>query len=227
MARNIIMVILAIVTCVSAHARIQCSKQELTMTVPESSSEWLFINDFNGLIWRYANNHSYFKIDLSNSTRTSISASYNCINFYDYDRGYYQNLFVQDTHVMSDSCLKYDVKPLEFDVMQTVRPVTFKWTENSHKRIEKSNLSDADSDKHCGFIAQELAEVIPEVVKEDDYGNLMVNYASLIPILIKSLQDIDKQCQEQSAELDRLLMELSIYGDFNDDSSTHINISLP
>jgi len=46
---------------------------------------------------------------------------------------------------------------------------------------------------HYGVIAQELKEIYPELVVEDASGYLAVNYVELIPILIKSVQELKRQ----------------------------------
>lgn len=50
---------------------------------------------------------------------------------------------------------------------------------------------------HFGLIAQELQEVYPELVYQDDNGYLSVDYVGLIPILIQSMK-------EMKAEIDAL-----------------------
>ena len=75
-----------------------------------------------------------------------------------------------------------------------------------------------NSEKTIGLIAQELLEVIPEVVRipenQEDY--LGVKYAELIPVLIKAIQEqqsvIDTQIEEMvdmKAMISKLDGELS------------------
>ena len=48
-----------------------------------------------------------------------------------------------------------------------------------------------------GVLAQEIKEVFPELVSEDDNEMLAVNYQGLVPVLINALK-------EQQSEIDRL-----------------------
>jgi hypothetical protein len=48
-----------------------------------------------------------------------------------------------------------------------------------------------------GVLAQEIKEVFPELVTEDENENLAVNYQGLVPVLINALK-------EQQVEIDRL-----------------------
>ncbi len=56
---------------------------------------------------------------------------------------------------------------------------------------EKKN----DGRKHIGFIAQEFREVFPELVYEDEKGMLGIDYVSLIPILVETIQELTKRLE--------------------------------
>ncbi|MBQ9637214.1 MAG: tail fiber domain-containing protein [Prevotella sp.] len=53
--------------------------------------------------------------------------------------------------------------------------------------------------KHFGFIAQELQQVYPDLVYEQDNGYLAVNYTELIPILVQSIKELNAKVEELSA----------------------------
>ena len=95
----------------------------------------------------------------------------------------------------SDGRLKKDVRDISYglDHMLELRPVTFKW-----KR-------DNDGQTHLGFIAQEVENVIPEVVSyaHDPSGSdvMTVNYTELVPILIKAVQQQNRIIVEQENRL--------------------------
>lgn len=49
-------------------------------------------------------------------------------------------------------------------------------------------------DNHIGLIAQELKEIVPEAVKEHN-GYLLIDYNEIVPILIKSIQDLNRKVE--------------------------------
>ncbi|MBO7110639.1 MAG: T9SS type A sorting domain-containing protein, partial [Bacteroidaceae bacterium] len=49
---------------------------------------------------------------------------------------------------------------------------------------------------HYGLIAQELREIYPDLVCEGSDGYLSVNYIEIIPLLIKSIQELRLQVDE-------------------------------
>ena len=52
-----------------------------------------------------------------------------------------------------------------------------------------------------GVLAQEIKEVFPELVSEDDNEMLAVNYQGLVPVLINALKEQDKIIKSQEARL--------------------------
>lgn len=58
-----------------------------------------------------------------------------------------------------------------------------------------------------GFIAQELEEVLPEVVKTESDGYKSVNYNEMIPVLVEALKDQQKQIDELKKEIALLKSE--------------------
>ena len=55
-----------------------------------------------------------------------------------------------------------------------------------------------------GVLAQEIKEVFPELVSEDDNEMLAVNYQGLVPVLINAL----KEQQSEIDELKEMVQEL-------------------
>ena len=96
----------------------------------------------------------------------------------------------------SDARLKHAIQPLESQLpnVARLRPVTFEW----NARPDGS---------HLGLIAQEVADIFPELVRTDPVaGYLTLNYDGLIPVLIKAMQ-------EQQAEMAGLRASLSAEAD--------------
>jgi len=97
-----------------------------------------------------------------------------------------------DIAAYSDKRVKKDIETIE-DALQKVnklRGVTFK-------------RKDGKSDKvHMGVIAQEVQEVIPEVVtaKESD-GHLSVSYGNMVGVLIEAVKELTAEVEELKSKL--------------------------
>jgi hypothetical protein len=83
----------------------------------------------------------------------------------------------------SDKRLKKDIKNIEYnDEILKLNPVSFKWND-----VNKSNTS------NVGFIAQELEEILPNLVKDGYDSYKSVNYTGLIPYLVKHIQKLENR----------------------------------
>lgn len=108
----------------------------------------------------------------------------------------------------SDKRLKKDIQPLTsaLDKVMKMKPVSYHWIKD-------------DGNTHLGFLAQELEQVLPEVVRkpeskrtftdgrtpptgEDMYA---VNYSEIIPVLVKAIQE--QQIQIKTLEEKIMAME--------------------
>ena len=59
-------------------------------------------------------------------------------------------------------------------------------------------------EKSIGVVAQEIREVLPEVVKENEDGMLSVAYGNITGVLIEAIKEQQKQIEELKAQLDGL-----------------------
>ena len=84
---------------------------------------------------------------------------------------------------LSDENLKKDISTVDgaVDKVKQLRGVDYTWKESEEKSI--------------GVIAQELREVLPELVSESENG-LSVNYNGIIGVLIEAIKEQQRQIDE-------------------------------
>ena len=89
----------------------------------------------------------------------------------------------------SDKRLKDNIKPIEnaLDKVNKISGVTFEWNEISHKETGK---------KDVGVIAQEIEEILPELVDNRSNGYKAVDYPKLTALLIEAVKDLSNQVKE-------------------------------
>ena len=63
---------------------------------------------------------------------------------------------------------------------------------------------DQDNTRHAGVIAQEVEEVLPEVVHTDDEGIKSVAYGNMVGLLIEAIKEQQTQINELKAQIDTL-----------------------
>ena len=85
----------------------------------------------------------------------------------------------------SDITLKKNIKPLEnsLDKIKSLQGVSFTW-----KKPGLSNIVD-----DMGFIAQDVKEVVPKLVRENEDGKLSMRHQGVIPILVEAMKEQQKQ----------------------------------
>lgn len=82
-------------------------------------------------------------------------------------------------NVLSYNYKKREVPEAERDTIQeaTLKAYNKKWESDAKER-------------HFGFSAQELQEIFPDLVKKGQDGYLGVNYVELVPLLVRSIQEL-------------------------------------
>ena len=102
--------------------------------------------------------------------------------------------------VSSDIRLKKDIVnlPSTIDNIKSLRPVSYS---------KKNSLNSEEyGSTEVGFIAQELQEVYPDMVSEDESEDslLSVSYLELIPVLIKAIQEQQVMIERQQKQIESL-----------------------
>jgi hypothetical protein len=94
----------------------------------------------------------------------------------------------------SDINLKRDIQPIENALAKVlaIRGVTFIRTDQEDDR------------RHCGVIAQEVEEVLPEVVQEHSDGIKSVAYGNMVGLLIEAIKEQQKQIESLRSEIENL-----------------------
>ena len=95
----------------------------------------------------------------------------------------------------SDKRLKENIKPLDnaLDKVMQISGVEFDWKKLTKK--EKKNIH-GNEGHDVGVIAQEIEEVLPEVVTERDSGYKAVKYEKIVPLLIEAIKELKQEIQE-------------------------------
>jgi hypothetical protein len=83
-----------------------------------------------------------------------------------------------DINSSSDKRLKKNIKTVTsaLDTVNALRGVTFDWKEGNGKAI--------------GLIAQEVQEVLPEIVSTDDNGYLGIRYTNVVGVLVEAIKEL-------------------------------------
>jgi len=103
----------------------------------------------------------------------------------------------------SDGRLKENIRELDgaLDKVRAIRGVSFDW----RKDMEHIH---GYRDGDVGVIAQELQQVLPEAIRQNESGYLSVRYEKIIPLLVEVVKELDRKVDaltKQNNELQNLL----------------------
>jgi hypothetical protein len=97
-----------------------------------------------------------------------------------------------DVTAFSDRRVKTDIVPIYFALskVQQMQGVTFKRINDPTNRI------------HMGFIAQDVQEILPEVVVGSDLAGYGVSYGNITAVLVEAVKELKKEIDELKYSLE-------------------------
>ena len=102
-------------------------------------------------------------------------------------------------NLLDINVFEYNLKDKgEFDVSEEVRSMLQKERPEALEELE-NRKKEFSSDRHYGVSAQEILSLFPNLVREGDDGYYSVNYIELVPILIRCIQELNKELEELKA----------------------------
>ncbi|MBR5118393.1 MAG: tail fiber domain-containing protein [Muribaculaceae bacterium] len=174
------------------------------------------IIDDTDRLWLHGKNGLYY---------TSARRSQDTVFYYDRylsnDFHFNCNVLASNIALASDSRFKTDITPLEssLQTITSLTPVSYKLLPrfgNDADEIPTGTLSEKElqdienarkfyqslenDGPHFGFIAQEVKEIYPELVKTDHDGYMYIDYIGMIPLLVHAIGELNAQIEELKAE---------------------------
>ncbi|NQY05177.1 MAG: tail fiber domain-containing protein [Flavobacteriaceae bacterium] len=118
----------------------------------------------------------------------------------------------------SDMNLKQNVKDITYGLDEVLQLKTISYNWKNNEKLGNTVIPQDQQEKKIGFSAQQLSELIPEVVqthrwvKTDESGNykrvkndyLGVNYSDIIPVTVKAIQEQQEQIEDLKATVEEL-----------------------
>lgn len=101
--------------------------------------------------------------------------------------------------------------------LQQLHPVTFEWNNASGFR---------DHGEQIGFLAHEVDDVFPQVVKTSSDGTKAVAYQNLVPVVVQSLKDLIAARNDTQNQLTALRDEFRVYRQQTEERLTELRSRL-
>ncbi len=120
----------------------------------------------------------------------------------------------------SDSTLKRNIETLNkygLAELMKIRPVSYYYKNDSTNKLE------------IGFIAQELKNIIPEVVSGEE-GSMGISYGNMVPVLVNAIKEQQSEINRMNDDI-RMLKEInkpqeSSVGSYSRENIYHILLAL-
>lgn len=98
---------------------------------------------------------------------------------------------------LSDKKFKRNITKIEnaLDIIKRLDGKSYYWKQQEFKQ------RDFNSIRQLGFIAQEVKEVIPDIVHIDKNGEQGINYTAIIPYLVESIKELSNELNSLREEL--------------------------
>lgn len=144
-----------------------------------------------GNIWLAGpNTGHFFQID-TNAAATRIASHYDQVVFYNTGTSTFNSIQVKNVYNYSDLKAKKNIQPLgrsmnSVSKLQQLKPVKYDFQDNS----DRTTFKVGGDGKEIGLIAQDVEQVFPNLVLTDPEGKKLVNYTSLIPVLIDAINTL-------------------------------------
>ncbi|MDE6316519.1 MAG: tail fiber domain-containing protein [Muribaculaceae bacterium] len=198
----------------SLYSQVKYSGGRLSINTQDNSIYDLRINEWPKMYWynNYYRDKKFFSIDVS-PRNPRIYGTGDMIYFFNVETKKYNSIKVAHVHDVSDARSKRDIHSLSsgLSTLLQLRPVSYHWIDEevSAMATDKSSITKiiatTDKERQYGFLAQEVEQVLPEIVRSDSTGGKSVNYLALIPLMVQSVQELYSEAADNSAALDQLV----------------------
>ncbi len=100
----------------------------------------------------------------------------------------------------SDIRYKTDIRQIEhaLDKVAGLRGITFNWKQDQYPNHRFSDR------EQIGLIAQEVEEVLPQVVSEDNNGYYNIDYTKIAPLLIEAIKELKAENDELKKRIEKI-----------------------
>lgn len=144
----------------------------------------------NGMYFKCKTNN-FFQIDVTPAA-TRLASHSNEVVFFNTQTSTFNSIQVRNVYNYSDARAKTNIQSLNdgLNVITRLRPVTYDFQDESPSKFSRS------ANKEIGLLAQEVEAILPSAVITDDEGKKLINYTSLIPVLIQAVQTLQAEVDE-------------------------------
>ncbi|MDM8336435.1 tail fiber domain-containing protein [Mediterranea massiliensis] len=140
---------------------------------------------------------NFFQIDITPAA-TRLASHLDQVVFYNSQTNQFNSIQVRNVYNYSDARAKTNIANLNqsLDIIQRLRPVSYDFADNNNNlKFRKGG-----NGKELGLLAQEVEQVLPNIVLTDPDGNKLINYTNLIAVLIDAVKELNAKVSALEAQ---------------------------
>lgn len=129
-----------------------------------------------------------------------IFGSNNQIRFCNTSTQLYNSIAVSEVFNLSDESSKTNIETITggLQTILSLNPVSYNWKPAATAE-SRSAATPVTGEKQYGFLAQEVEAILPGAVMTDEEGRKLVNYTTVIPLLVEAVQSLQAEVARLSA----------------------------
>ena len=116
--------------------------------------------------WKFGDRMIKFDLGPADSR---VSSNSDKLVLYDTENGGFIDLYARNVYTNSDAASKTNIQSLgnAMATLAQLRPVSFEWADKAHYFKTSRRSTGISNPKEMGFIAQEIEQVLPDIVAVD------------------------------------------------------------
>ena len=156
----------------------------------------MFDSAGNGGFYRQANSR-WYQYHLVGNNCTGFGASTTSSAY---------QIYVTGAIYSTDNITAYSDRRIKENIVTIDKPLT---KVEGLRGVYYNKIDDIDKTKQIGFIAQEVDEVVPELVTyAEDVDQYGVNYGNATALLVEAIKELSQQVKDQQKQIDELKQRL-------------------
>ncbi len=149
----------------------------------------------NGVYLQNTSNR-FLQIDVSSYGAPRVAGHNNQVVFFNTAQSVYNSIQVEKVYNYSDAKAKTSIQSLNngMAIIQRLRPVSYNFVgDQAARNVVYNQFTGYNAE--IGLIAQEVEEVLPNLVFTDEEGRKLINYMALIPALIDAIKTLQQEVE--------------------------------
>lgn len=135
---------------------------------------------------------NFFQIDVTPAA-TRLASHYDQVVFYNTQSNVFNSIQVKNVYNYSDARAKSNIRSLNnsLGTITKLRPVSYTFADQA----DRSTFKIGGNGKEIGLLAQEVEQVLPNIVLTDPDGKKLINYTAIIPIMIDAIKSLQQEIE--------------------------------